>query len=68
MFYFARILSLFVGPQSSHRRYATGSMLDEGEFKDLFAQWVPIASALFIKGNVGVEVSSSSTLLAAKCA
>jgi len=40
-------------------KYATGSMLDEGEFKDLFAQWVPIASALFIKGNVGVEVSSS---------
>merc|ERR550537_915544 len=40
-------------------KYATGSMLDEAEFKDLFAQWVPIASSLFIRGNIGVEISDT---------
>merc|ERR1712046_109672 len=49
-------------------KYATGSMLDEAEFKELFAQWVPIASSLFIKGNVGVEISDSYFPLRSKMA
>merc|ERR1719163_2620314 len=49
-------------------KYASGSMLDEQEFKDLFAQWVPIASSLFIRGNVGVEISDSYFPLRSKMA
>jgi hypothetical protein len=49
-------------------KYATGSMLDEAEFQELFAEWVPIASSLFIRGNVGVELSDSYFPLRSKMA